>query len=208
MFSHTLHSIMLRRAALLATLLLVSVAPSAAGAQEAGATRTSVVELRPFVGALVPTGDQRDLLKDALLVGGQLGWQFHRTFAVTGTFGWTPTNDRTTNEEDVDAFQYDVGIEARFHDLTAASRWLFRPYLAAGAGARTYDYRDLDDVDAETSFLGFAAAGIDTGPRSGRLGVRVEARDNVTAFKGLRGERSERKARNDLQFTLGLTIRL
>jgi hypothetical protein len=33
-------------------------------------------------------------------------------------------------------------------------------------------------------------------------------RDNVSAFKGLRGERGERTARNDVQFTAGLTFRL
>jgi hypothetical protein len=34
----------------------------------------------------------------------------------------------------------------------------------------------------------------------------LEVRDNLTGFKGLRGELPDRRARNDLQFAAGLTF--
>jgi hypothetical protein len=37
-------------------------------------------------------------------------------------------------------------------------------------------------------------------------GLRVEARNNMTGFKGLQDELRERKTRNDLQFAAGLTL--
>src|SRR5947208_1821879 len=71
-------------AAALAGLLVVGGTAQAQGV-------TSGFELRPFVGAYIPTGDQRDLLKDAVLVGGQLTWHVIPPVAVTGTFGWSPS---------------------------------------------------------------------------------------------------------------------
>jgi hypothetical protein len=38
------------------------------------------------------------------------------------------------------------------------------------------------------------------------VGIRIEARDNVTWFKGLRGELQDRNSRNDVQFAAGLTF--
>src|SRR5688500_9374383 len=198
------------RAALAAASLLLSAAPGIA--QE----RVTRVEVRPLVGAYVPTGAQRDLLRDAILVGAQLGWPVHEYLAVTGSFGWAPAADKTPTfgiggsgrEEDVDLFQYDVALEGRLPDLAPSARWSTRPYAALGVGGRTYSYRDVPGVGAETNFLGFGAAGLDVAPPTRNLGLRLEVRDNVSAFKGLRGERRERTARNDVQFTAGLTFRL
>jgi hypothetical protein len=198
------------RAALAAASLLLSAAPGIA--QE----RVTRVEVRPLVGAYVPTGAHRDLLRDAVLVGAQLGWPLHANLAVTGSFGWAPAADKTPTfgiggsgrEEDVDLFQYDVALEGRLPDLAPSARWSTRPYAALGVGGRTYNYRDVPGVGAETNFLGFGAVGLDVAPPTRNLGVRLEVRDNVSAFKGLRGERRERTARNDVQFTAGLTFRL
>ena len=174
------------------------------------------IELRPYAGGLLPTGTQRDLLKDAALVGAQAGWHFHPNFAVTGSFGWSPSKDRTTGltsgafrtgrEEKVDLFQYDLGIEGRLPITTAAS-WRLTPYVGAGVGGRTYSYRDLEDTDAETNVLGYGALGLDVAPAAGPVGLRLEVRDNITGFKGLRGEYREREARNDVQLSAGLTWR-
>ena len=214
----------LRAVVFAATLLgaALLVVAGVAGAQAPAAGR-GPVELRPYVGAVVPTGAQRDVLTDAVLVGAQLGWQFHQNLAVTGSFGWAPASDRSTalsgsggtpgglytgREEDVSLFQYDVALEGRLPNLSRSLRWSTRPYAALGVGGRTYDYRDVGGVGAETNLLGFGAVGLDVTPPTGNLGLRVEARDNVSAFKGLRGERDERRARNDVQFTAGLTLRL
>jgi len=166
------------------------------------------VEIRPYVGALVPTGDQRDLLKDAVLVGAQASYGLTSNFTIIGSFGWSPSEDKTLAASNkVDLYQYDLGVEGRLNDLTANSPVSTRPYATLGLGGRTYNYRDLAGADAQTNFLGYGAIGLDIAPQSGPLGFRVEARDNVSAFKGLRGELAESKARNDLQFSGGVTWR-
>ena len=114
------------------------------------------IEARPFVGAYIPTGDQRDLLKDAVLVGGQLTWHAMPALAVTGTFGWSPSTDRTTGDQPLDLYQYDIGAELRAASLWNNGVWRFTPFVGLGAGGRTYNYRDLD-VDATTNFDGYGA---------------------------------------------------
>ncbi len=162
--------------------------------------------IRPSVGAFVPTGDQKDLLDNAVLVGLQASYDITPSFALVGSFGWAPSKDLTLANEKIDIFQYDLGIEGRLPDLTPSAGISTRPYATLGAGGRTYDYRDVSDADARTNFLGYGALGVDFAQATGPLGLRLEARDNVTAFKGLVDELPERKARNDLQFTAGLTI--
>jgi hypothetical protein len=189
-------------------------AQSAAGMRSGGAAHS--FEIRPVVGAFLPTGTQRDVLKDAASVGGQLAWHFHENFAVTGSFAWAPSRDRTTvfrssalftgREERVDVYGYDLGVEGRLPIYLAPS-WSVAPYVGVGGGARTYDYRDIDRLGAETTPVGYGALGVDVAPPTGRIGVRFEARDNVSGFKGLRGEYADRKARNDVQVSGGITVR-
>lgn len=178
------------------------------GAQQASHS----VELRPFVGALVPTGDQRDLLESSVMTGAELSWEFRPNFAVTGSLGWAPSNDRTlvaaNTDNKLDVYQYDLAVEGRLNNIMASSSWAVRPYARVGAGGRTYNYRNLDGVDAQTDVVGHGAIGVDIAPSMSRFGLRIEARDNVSAFRGLRGELNDRVTRNDMQFTSGLTIRM
>jgi hypothetical protein len=204
-----------------AALAALTLSPGAAHAQGAAAGATPGVvghgiEVRPFAGGFLPTGTQRDVLKDAAAFGGQLGWRFHENFAVTGSFAWSPSKDKTTafrssplytgREEQLDVFGYDAGLEARL-PVTFASSWVVAPYVGAGGGARSYHYRDLDGTGTETNPVGYGALGVDLAPASGPIGVRLEARDNVSGFKGLRGENADRKARNDVQLAGGVTFR-
>jgi hypothetical protein len=78
--------------------------------------------------------------------------------------------------------------------------------LILGGGARTYDLRNVAGASAQTNPLGYGAVGLDLNQANGPIGLRLEARDNITGFKGLRGELADRKARNDLQFVAGLTF--
>lgn len=197
---------------LLAALTLASTFGPAAHAQRAPLVG---VELRPFVGAFIPTGENRELLQDAVLTGGQLAYRLTPAFGIVGTFAWSPSTDRTTwgapgalrREADVSVFQYDLGVEGHLPNRVEGSRWGISAFGVAGAGARTYDYRDLDQA-AETSFAGFVGVGTDLGPVAGRWALRLEARDYISAFKGLRGELMERKARNDVVLAVGLTVAL
>jgi hypothetical protein len=203
-FATTRHSA-LRRAALGVSVLgALATFSAVAGAQTPFDSRS--FEVRPVTGAFVPTGDLRDELKDAVLVGAGLSYAFTRNVALVGNLGWSPTRDKLRGDEKLEAFQYDLGIEGRLNNLTPNSSLVTRPYVALGAGGRTYRYRDLANTDNETNFLGYGAVGLDLAPRSGPVGVRLEVRDNLSAFKGFQGELPERKARNDVQFSAGLTF--
>jgi hypothetical protein len=188
-----------RRALSGAALLTVITSVNAAQAQVPGA-----FEIRPFVGAFIPTGDQRDFLKDAVLVGGQASWRVIPAFALTGTFAWSPSKDRiTTGNQTLDIYQYDVGAELRTpsgYDLGVAE---LTPFVGLGLGGRTYNYRDLD-VGSKTNFDGYGALGGDIG--FGPIALRIEARDYVSQFKPLIGSGST-KTRNDIGLAAGIAYR-
>jgi len=157
--------------------------------------------IRPFVGAYLPTGDQRDFVKDAVVLGAQASWTLNSNFALAGTFGWAPSKDKVTaGDRTLDQFQYDVGVEARAPELTAS---LITPFIGAGIGGRTYSYRDLD-VSSKTNFDGYGSLGLDVW--FGRAGVRVEGRDYVSRFQPLTGS-GDTKTRNDITLAAGLGVR-
>src|SRR2546430_686184 len=91
--THVRHSV---RAARLTSFAAITLSGLLAVGGTASAQGTTRFELRPFVGAYIPTGDQRDLLKDAVLVGAQLSYNVIPAFSVTGSFGWSPSKDRVT----------------------------------------------------------------------------------------------------------------
>ena len=177
---------------------------SAAGATRAQAQdAASGFEFRPYVGAYVPTGDQRDFLKDAVLVGAQASWRLTPSWALTGTFGWSPSKDRiTAGDQTLDVYQYDIGVEGRLGN-GASSAWSFTPFAGLGIGGRTYNYRDLD-VEAKTNVAGYGALGGELGV--GRWGLRLEARDYVSRFEPLTGT-GETRTRNDITIATGITLR-
>jgi len=188
---------------LAAAVFALSALSTAATAQNAVISHSSGFELRPYVGAYIPTGDQRDLLKDAVLVGGQASYRITPNVAVTGTLGWSPSKDRITpGDQKLDVWQYDLGAELRAPSWVSAGALDFTPFVGLGAGARTYDYRDLD-VDAKTNFAGYGVLGGELG--FGRIGWRLEARDYVSQFKPFDG--GDSKTRNDVTVTTGLTFK-
>ncbi len=96
--------------ALAAALFAFSAFATKAAAQDVVAYHSNGFELRPYVGAYIPTGDQRDLLKDAVLVGGQASYRINPNFALTGTLGWSPSEDKITpGNEKLDRWWYVVG---------------------------------------------------------------------------------------------------
>lgn len=174
---------------------------STAAAQDVVGTRG--FEFRPYAGAYIPTGDQRDLLKDAVLVGAQASYRIIPQLAITGTVGWSPSKDRiTVGDQKLDLYQYDIGAELRAPSWFTSGAWDFTPFAGLGVGGRTYDYRDLD-VDAKTNVAGFGTIGGELG--FGRAGLRLEARDYVSQFKPFSG--GDSKTRNDVTVAAGLTLR-
>jgi hypothetical protein len=181
-------------------LAAVTAFTAAANAQ----TPTIKFEVRPIVGAYIPTGDQRDILKDAVLVGAQASWHVIPALSFTGTFAWSPSKDRiTAGDQTLDIYQYDVGAELRGASWYQTPAWDFTPFAGLGLGGRTYDYRDLD-AGSTTDFDGYGSLGGDFG--IGAFGVRIEGRDYVSQFKPLTGT-GDSKTRNDISLFVGLAYR-
>ena len=164
-----LNPVILRR-----SLALVTVAALAAFAARAEA-QTPVqhaLQVRPVVGALVATGDEHDVLKNAVLVGAEGSYAINSNFAVLGSFAWSPSEDKTASPRPkLDLYQYDLGIEGRLDNLTSGSAVATRPFAVLGGGARTYSLRDVPDADAQTNPLAFGAVGVDLAPANGRVSV-------------------------------------
>jgi len=193
-------STIVRRGAAGAALIALAPLASVASAQ----APSTQFELRPLVGAYIPTGDQRDLLKDAVLVGGQASWRLVPALALTGAFGWSPSKDRiTAGNQTLDIYQYDVGAELRTPSAYDAGIVDFTPFVGLGVGGRTYSYRDLD-VGSKTDFDGYGAIGGDIG--FGPLALRIEGRDYVSQFKPLTGT-GPTKTRNDIGLAAGIGYR-
>lgn len=183
---------------LFVVLSLIFAAVQLTAQESSGASRGAI---RPYVGAYIPTGEQRDVLKDAVLVGAQASWTLNPSVALTASFGWTPSKDKTTaGNQTLDAFQYDLGLEARSADLSVAR---LTPFIGGGVGSRTYSYRDLN-VDSKSNFDGYGALGFDLGV--GPIGVRIEGRDYVSRFQPLTGG-GDTKTRNDVALVAGLGVR-
>ncbi len=156
-------------------------------------------------GGLIPTGDQRRVLKDAQASAVQLSWNVQPSLAITGSFGWARSRDRlVANTPKLDVFTSDLGVEYRAPKLFAGHALTVSPFAGAGAGARSYNYRSLD-VKATHNVAGYGALGGELG--LGRVALRVEARDYVAGFKPLTGS-GIADTRNDVSIMAGLRVNL
>jgi hypothetical protein len=177
-------------AALLSTALFTLATTAAAQSAD------SRFEVRPFIGAYIPTGDQRDVLDDAITVGAQGAYAVTNNLSIVGTFSLTPSSNKQISlYDDVDVFTYDIGAELHKSFSVGSRGMRLSPFIGVGAGGRTYDYRDLD-TNSETTFAGYGAIGGHV--QRGSIGFRLEARDYVSSFKGLSGELTESETRNDV----------
>jgi hypothetical protein len=192
-----------RLAAVAAFALTSALGAANANAQDIASHGSNGFELRPYAGAFIPTGQQRDFLKDAVIVGGQASYRIVPQLALTGTLGWSPSKDRITpGDQKLDVWQYDLGAELRAPSWLSSGAWDFTPFVGLGGGGRTYNYRDLD-VDSKTNVAGFGTLGGELG--YGRIGLRVEGRDYVSQFKPFTG--GDSKTRNDVTVAAGLSLR-
>ena len=157
-------------------------------------------EIRPFAGAYIPAGVQRNLFREAPMFGVQAALEFRPTFHLLGTFGWVPGEAKYTGADaDVNIFQYDIGIELNaVQPLRDA--WLFKPFIGLGGGARSYLYSDAQLKD-RTCAAGYGAVGVEL--EVNRTALRLEGRDNVFCFRSaLDGIKS--RTRSDFGLSLGL----
>ena len=168
--------------------------------------RPSVLSRFEFVvsdGALLPTGDQRDALKNARMNLAQLSFAVRPYLAVTTSMGWARSRDiATTGSPKLDVFTYDVGAELRADRWLSGKAFTFTPFAGAGAGGRSYNYRSLD-VDATHNLAAYGSAGGELGYR--RIRFRLEARDYVSGFKPMMANGASGR-RNDVSVMAGFRI--
>jgi hypothetical protein len=179
----------------------------AAGAQTPTVTaptapQPSPWEFRVSSGALVPTGVQRDVLKNAALTVAQLSYVVRPPLALTGSFGWARSRDvASAGAPKVDVFTYDLGAEARAPQWFADHALTLSTFAGGGVGGRSYNYRNLD-VDATRNVAAYGAVGGEVGIRR-RVHLRLEVRDYVGGFKPLAGG-GHGDTRNDVVLMAGL----
>lgn len=150
-------------------------------------------------GTLVPTGEQRDVIKRGNLSAVQVMYVARPAIAITSTFGWARSRDLLiADSPKLDVFTYDVGAELRAPDWKKR----FTPFAGVGAGGRSYNHRKLD-LDATHNLSAYASAGGELGYR--RLRMRVEARDYLSGFKPLSGSGASRTG-NDVVVMAGLRL--
>ncbi len=160
-------------------------------------------ELRLPSGALVSTGAQRDNIKDAALSAVQLSYVVRPRIALTATLGWARSRDlASADDPKLDVFSYDVGAEVRAPRWVAGELLTLTPFLGAGVGGRSYNYRALD-LDATHNVAAYATVGGEAGV--GRLRLRLEVRDYVAGFKPLGGN-GVSSTHNDVVAMFGLSF--
>ena len=165
----------------------------------------TIPEIRPFVGAYVPTGDQRNDFKDAVLVGTQVAVEASDRFHVVGTFAFTGPdfNQPTQTSGHMHVYQMDIGGELFRNVDFSNNDWKFRPFLGIGAGVRRYD--PTETGDSKNYPAGYGALGAEF--QLNQFALRFETRDYLTQFKGVTGSEPT-STRNEVVFSAGLALHL
>lgn len=149
-----------------------------------------IPEYRVIAGAYIPTGSQRDFLKSSMVLGMQGGLEANDMLHFVATVMYaTPRPKDTSLTNDVHIYQYDAGAEL-FHVYTVSKtddHLSFRPFLGAGAGARSYHLQNTTvNVKSETDFTGYGSLGAELQHKN--IAARLEVRDYMTRFNGFQGD--------------------
>jgi hypothetical protein len=164
------------RVALTAAGLAIASAQTSAAQTPAPEARSW--EFRVSSGAFVPTGDQRNLIKDGQVSAAQLSWVVNPSMAITGTFAWARSRDLTNADTPkIDVFTSDVGVESRPVQWFVNAPVSVSPFVGLGAGVRTYNPRS-EGIGTANAAIGYASVGGELG--IGRVGVRLEVRDYIS----------------------------
>ena len=160
-------------------------------------------EIRPFAGAVIPVGDQRNFFMDAPMAGISTAVELKPSLHVLATLVWVPSQNKySVAQDNVNIFQYTAGAELGFVK-PLAGKWELRPFVGLGVGARTYAFQG--GLKDQTCFAGYGAAGTEF--QMARTALRIEARQNVYCYRSpIPGVSSE--TRSDLGLSLGLAYHL
>jgi len=176
-----------------------------AGTAVASAQRPRVrPEIRPYAGALIPTGDLRNFFHDAPMVGVQAAVELKPSLHLVGAFGWVAAQNRfPVAQDNVNVFKYDVGMELGLV-RSLGGAWELRPFIGAGIGGRTYDYQAAS-LATKTCTSGYGAVGTEF--QIARTALRLEARHNVFCYRSPITSGSS-QTRSDIGLTFGVAYHL
>lgn len=165
-------------------------------------TRDWTTEVRPFAGVYLPVGAQRSDFKSATMFGAQAAVELTRHMHALATLGWTHGHNKFFASDLTHIWQYDIGAEFNLVREMAGG-WLFRPFAGAGAGGRSYDYRD---VPARTTSCVAGYGVLGTEIQMGVVALRAEARDYLACFKSPVAKAT--RTRNDLALSAGFAYHI
>ena len=181
------------------------VAALALGASTLVAQATKVKpEIRPFAGAMIPTGELRQVFMDAPMAGISTAVELEPSIHVLATFAWVPTQDKYgLAQNNVNIYQYTAGAEFGFVRPFARS-WELRPFAGLGIGGRTYMFQGIGLPD-KTSLVAYGALGTEF--QVARTALRLEVRDNLFDYRSPISGVSN-KTRNDIGLSFGVAYHL
>jgi hypothetical protein len=164
----------------------------------------AIPEVRPFVGAFIPTGDHADVFNVAVMGGVQVAAEATGYLHLVGTFAFTGPEfkEAVPNNGHMHIYQFDVGGEL-FKSMQFNNDWLFRPFVGLGAGLRTYD--PTQDGTTMNYPAGYGSLGAEF--QLSKMALRFEARDYVTRFEGISGN-DPASTRNEVALTGGVAFHL
>lgn len=194
------------------------VAPAAAAGPVAAQTAPTL-RITPFAGgglylgevpqSVLLVGESGEGLRirdgerdDGFAAGLHAGVRFNARWALEGTLAYAPTAVSGTGwADDTDVDSYTYGASLLFYPVGRHGR--VEPFLAAGAGAKTYDHAD---IDAETDFMWNTGVGLDVA-LTPALALRLEARDYISVFDP-ETYGADEELQHDLLLTAGLSFTL
>jgi hypothetical protein len=167
------------------------------------APRRWIPEVRPFVAAFVPTGGLTNDLRPATTLGAQGAFETSRNLHLVATAAWSHGHHRYRAASNrVDLWQYDLGVEWNGVWLLDDG-WMARPFVGAGGGGRTSDYK-ADGLGTTSCLAGYAALGGEM--QKAGIAYRLEARDYAVCHESpITGVR---KTRNEARFAFGIAFHL
>jgi len=158
----------------------------------AGGDRTGTVSISPLIGGCLFEGDQR--LKTSMAYGGALGYNINENIGIELGASFIDSGTRHGDSVNVDTYFYH--LDGLYH---IAPPWGegFQPYMAAGIGGMTFDYKgNVDGKDLSDTAFAFNYGGGFEYFLTDNFALRGDVRHIITTNGGF----------NDLLCTAGVTL--
>lgn len=164
--------------------------------------REPLAEVRPFAGVFLPVGASRKDFGSGGVIGAQAAVEANRHLHGVASLGWTLAPNKVFARDRTEIWQYDVGAELNAVQYVGWG-WYFRPFIGAGAGGRSYRYRDAAGKTSHC-LAGYGSAGTEW--QLDVVAFRLEARDYLSCFESPITE--QKRTRNNIGLTMGLAYHL